>query len=74
MLRKLRDFPLVAYISVKGFIQSVKEDERGLSGVAVAVLLVLVAIFAVILLWGYLKTWIGQLWQRITDTGGELNR
>lgn len=42
------------------------EDERGLSGVVVAVLLILVAVLAVVLLWGNLKTWIETMWGTIT--------
>jgi len=74
MLTKLRDFTIVAFVSIKGFVQSIKEDERGLSGVVVAVLLVLVAIFAVLLVWTELGGWLGELWKKITESANELKR
>ena len=48
--------------------RSLKEDERGLSGIVVAVLLILVAVLAVVLLWDLLEQWIGNLWTTITGT------
>lgn len=56
--------------SVKQAAAELKSDERGLSGVVVAVLLILVAVLAVVLLWGLLGEYIKEdLWPRIT--GGD---
>jgi len=46
-------------------------DERGLSGVVVAILLILVAVLAVVLIWGFLSGWLNTLWEQIT---GQANR
>ena len=67
MLRKMLDFPMKAYINTRNFVADFKRDERGLSGVVVAVLLILVAVLAVALIWGLLGEWLENvLWPRIT--------
>jgi len=43
-----------------------KNDERGLSGVVVAILLILVAVLAIVLIWGFLSGWLAELWDQIT--------
>lgn len=48
---------------VCGFAQ----DERGLSGVVVAILLILVAVLAVVLIWGLLSGYLQEMWERITS-------
>jgi len=68
MWKKISEVPLKAHLALTGFFRNFKKDERGLSGVVVAVLLILVAVLAVILLWDLLSTWIGQLWENITGT------
>lgn len=67
MMETIRNYSISAYLSVKEGIRSFKEDERGLSGVVVTVLLVLVAVLAVILLWDKLADYIDKLWERISD-------
>lgn len=57
---------LSIYTGVICFFQGLKEDERGLSGVVVAVLLILVAVLAISLLWGYLSGWLETMWDNIT--------
>lgn len=73
MLNKLNSLSTKAYIKGCAAIQNMKNgaksflsDERGLSGVVVAVLLILVAVLAVTLLWGQLSAWISTLWGKIT--------
>ena len=67
MLKIISDFPLAAYIAVAGFFRSLKEDERGLSGVVVAILLILVAVLAIVVIWVFLSDWLSDLWDRITE-------
>lgn len=62
-----------AYLKFIGFAREVKKDERGLSGVVVAVLLILVAVLAIVLLWGLLKDQITAWWQQIVGEGAKLN-
>lgn len=67
MMNLLNHMTIAAYLSVAGFFQDLKKDERGLSGVVVAVLLILVAVLAVVLLWGLLGDWLqNTLWPQIT--------
>ena len=48
------------------------KDERGLSGVVVAILLILVAVLAVVLIWGFLGGWLAELWDEITGNAGQI--
>ena len=43
MLNKLNQLSVAAYVKTSAFFRGLKSDERGLSGVVVAVLLILVA-------------------------------
>jgi len=65
MLTKISAFPLAAYLLLTGFIRDFKKDERGLSGVVVAILLILVAVLAIVLIWGFLSGWLQDLWDQI---------
>jgi flagellin-like protein len=56
----------MAYLAAAGFAHDFKKDERGLSGIVVTVLLILVAVLAVVLVWGFLSGWLQELWERIT--------
>lgn len=75
MLSKLNQMVIAAYLSVTGYAKGVAEDlrndERGLSGVVVAVLLILVAVLAVVLLWGFLKGWLTDLWENTIKVKAE---
>lgn len=53
-------------------VEDLKRDERGLSGIVVAVLLILVAVLAVVMLWGLLKGYITDLWGIITGQSSGL--
>lgn len=72
MLNKLTQLPMLAYFAVTGFFRDLKKDERGLSGVVVAVLLILVAVLAIVLLWDQLKGWLGTTWSNITGEAGKI--
>ena len=65
MWQKISNFPLAVYFAISGAIRTLKEDERGLSGVVVAILLILVAVLAIILIWGFLNGWLVALWEQI---------
>ena len=67
MMKKLNELSMAAYVRGAAFVQNLKRDERGLSGVVVAVLLILVAVLAVVLLWNFLGEWISSMWTRITE-------
>ena len=67
MQTKIFELPRNAYLAFLGFILDFKRDERGLSGVVVAILLILVAVLAIVLIWGFLSGWIQDLWDRIVN-------
>ena len=69
MLSMIISFPQFLYTAIASFIRDLKEDERGLSGVVVTILLILVAVLAIILIWGLLGDWLNELWITITDKG-----
>jgi len=56
-----------AYIMMTGAFKAFFKDERGLSGVVVAILLILVAVLAIVLIWGFLSGWLRDLWDQITS-------
>lgn len=73
MLKKLDAIGTRAYTGLLCFFQGLKEDERGLSGVVVAVLLILIAVLAISMLWGSLSAWLGELWEKITGSAGTIS-
>ena len=66
MLQKISLLPSRACLAAAGTVRTLKEDERGLSGVVVAILLILVAVLAIVLIWGFLSGWLQELWEQIT--------
>ena len=72
MLDKLNRLTVAVYLSMTSFVQDLKNDERGLSGVVVAVLLSLVAVLAVTMIWGLLNGWLSELWDNITGKASEI--
>jgi len=72
MLRKISDNPpLLTLIAAKA--KELMEDESGLSGIVVAILLILVAILAIVLVWGFLGVWLQELWEQITNQAGQIS-
>lgn len=65
MVKKLNSLATRACLGISGFFRGLKEDEQGLSGVVVAVLLILIAVLAVAAIWtalsGQLQTWWGDI-------------
>ena len=70
MLEKIKMLPLMAYLAVHNFVEDLKNDEKGSSPVVDTVLLILVAVLAVVLVWGFLQGWLNELIERIKN---ELN-
>jgi len=71
-MQKISEFPLTAYCFLAGMIRGIREDERGLSGVVVAILLILVAVLAIVLIWGFLSGWLQDLWEQITGQADQI--
>ena len=62
-----------AYQKAAEFVTGFKDDDRGLSGVVVAILLILVAVLAIVLIWGFLSGWLQELWEQITGKAGGIS-
>jgi len=68
MWQKISNVPLTVFLAITGFVKDFKKDERGLSGVVVTILLILVAVLAIVMIWGFLSGWLAELWDNITST------
>ena len=66
MWKRLKMFWYLKLLGAMNFISSLKKDERGLSGIVVAILLILVAVLAIIMIWIFLGDWLEELWDNIT--------
>lgn len=72
MLNYLNKMSVAVYVKAMLLAQNLgaelrefKEDQRGLSGIVVAVMLILVAVLAAIFLWGQLKGFLETMWTKI---------
>ena len=73
MWQKISELFCKAHLATIGPVRTFKNDERGLSGVVVAILLILVAVLAIVLIWGFLNNWLIDLWQQITGKVSEIS-
>ena len=73
MWRRVSEFTQKVNHVIIGFVRTLKNDERGLSGVVVAILLILVAVLAIVLIWGFLSGWLAELWEQITGQAGSIS-
>ena len=72
MLKRITSIPPAICIALARFFRGIKEDERGLSGVVVAILLILIAVLAIVLIWVFLGGWLQELWERIVGEAGSI--
>jgi len=73
MWKKITQTPQKIYLAVKQQTNEFMKDERGLSGVVVAILLILVAVLAIVLIWTFLGDWLDTLWRNITGTANRIS-
>ena len=73
MWDRIKIIPRRVYQKTAELTHSIKADERGLSGVVVAILLILVAVLAIVLIWGFLSGWLAELWDQITGSAGGIS-
>ena len=66
MWKKIKKLPEIIFRTSKNIVSELKNDEQGLSGVVVAILLILVAVLAIVMIWGFLSGWLQELWEQIT--------
>ena len=73
MWQRILELPRKVCQLVSETVHTLKTDERGLSGVVVAILLILVAVLAIVLIWGFLSGWLQELWEQITGRAGAIS-
>ncbi len=71
MFETLKLFTWKRILQAKYFVQDLKNDERALSGIVVAVLLILVAVLAIAILNTSLREWLTTMWEKITKASDE---
>lgn len=71
MLTKASDWTLRKYFACKAavvdFWKGLMDDERGVSGIVVAVILVLIAVLLGLIFWENIKTFVDGLFKQVTD-------
>jgi len=70
MFKQVSGIPVAVFLAISGFVRDIRKDERGLSGVVVAIFLILVAVLAVVLIWTFLGEWIKEVWDKILKATG----
>ena len=73
MRQKISAISIAACLALSGFFRELKRDERGLSGVVVAILLILIAVLAIVLIWGFLSGWLQDLWAQIVGEADSIS-
>ena len=73
MWRRISEFFYRAPLMITGSARAFKKDERGLSGVVVAILLILVAVLAIVLIWTFLNDMIRDLWNQIVGNANTIS-
>jgi len=73
MLRMISNALITPKTYVTSALRSLIKDERGLSGVVVAILLILVAVLAVIIIWVFLGDWLNDMWEQITSQSDSIS-
>lgn len=71
MLEKLTMLPYMAYYRVKWGIEAFKEDDHAISGMVVAVILVVIAVVLAIAFQNQLKGFVDGIWTQIGAKGKE---
>lgn len=66
MIEKIKMLPFMAYVALLGYVRELQEDERGSSPMVEGILLILVGVLGVVMIWGWLSGWLGDLWAQIT--------
>lgn len=72
MFNKLREFQIQSYCRATNFVEDFKKDERGLDGIVVTVILIMLALFIVAFLWDGLSELIEDWWSNISGSADTL--
>ncbi len=72
MLEKIKNIPMMLYVAYLNFVEDLKNDERGLSDMVTTILLILVAVLAVVMIWGFMEGWLAEIWEKITGAASKI--
>ena len=74
MLETVRNMSIALYVkgwemacACKARVKAFMEDERGLSGIVVAVMLILIAVLLIGVFWNALSGWLKGIWKKVVD-------
>ena len=71
MLEKIKMLPFMVYCAMTKAMNDLRDEEKGSSPVVDTVLLILVAVLAVTMVWGFMSGWLQELWAKITQTAAD---
>lgn len=72
MLSYLDNLYIKAAIKTRNFIDSFKNDERGVSAIVATVLLILIVVLLAAVFWKYISQWFEDTWTKITGKANEI--
>lgn len=58
---------------VNRFVNSFKEDERGVSSFVATILLILIVVLLCAIFWEYISQWFETMWNKITGNANRIN-
>lgn len=61
-----------AKLRINNAVKEFAADNRGVSGIVAAVILVLIALLLAALFWGKLQEWFNTTWGNVTNTTNEI--
>ena len=57
---------------VNRFVNSFKEDERGVSSFVATILLILIVVLLCAIFWEYISQWFETMWNKITGNANKI--
>lgn len=67
MFETLESLLISFRLSMIGFMNDIKEDEKGVSNIVATVILILIVVLLAGIFWGLLQGYIQEIWERITS-------
>lgn len=58
---------------VNRFVNSFKEDERGVSSFVATILLILIVVLLCAIFWEYISQWFETMWNKITGNANRIS-
>lgn len=73
MLHAIDSLYIMARIRMKNFVQTIREDETGVSGIVATVMLILVTVLLAAVFWNKMQVWFDEMWKNITGKAGGID-